>query len=215
MGSQSAGIGSALPDQNGQAGNILTTDGTVASWEVSSSSLPSQGGNSGKFLTTNGTVASWASVSASLTVGTFSATSTANAADITAGVLTLHATDGTNPGCVVASTQNLGDNKTIGTMTFKSLQAYSSVGMGWPDGTTFISNSGNPKLTLGGSFNELDISDGTAFTTRFAFVFHGTDSASNCLDMTGCGKGASIKLKSPDGTTWTATMANGGTWSIS
>jgi len=34
------------------------------------------------------------------------------------------------------------------------------------------------------------------------------------FDFTGLGNGGSIKLKSPDGTTYTATIANGGTWSI-
>lgn len=47
-----------LPDQTGQSGKFLTTDGTSASWGTVES-LPSQTGQSGKFLTTNGTDASW------------------------------------------------------------------------------------------------------------------------------------------------------------
>ena len=49
-----------LPAQSGQSGKLLTTDGSVPSWATSASSLPSQSGNASKFLTTNGTVAAWA-----------------------------------------------------------------------------------------------------------------------------------------------------------
>lgn len=51
----------ALPDQAGNAGKYLTTDGTNASWaEVDA--LPDQTGNDGKFLKTDGTEASWVAV---------------------------------------------------------------------------------------------------------------------------------------------------------
>lgn len=50
--------GSSLPDQTGQNGKFLTTNGTSASWGTVES-LPSQTGQSGKFLTTDGTSASW------------------------------------------------------------------------------------------------------------------------------------------------------------
>ena len=49
---------SGLPNQSGQAGNYLTTDGTNASW-AAVNSLPSQAGNAGDILSTNGTSASW------------------------------------------------------------------------------------------------------------------------------------------------------------
>lgn len=52
----------ALPSQSGQSGKYLTTNGTTASWADVPEELPSQSGNSGKFLTTNGTVVSWADV---------------------------------------------------------------------------------------------------------------------------------------------------------
>ena len=56
-------VGTDLPDQTGNAGKFLTTDGTNPSWaEVDA--LPSQTGNEGKFLTTDGTDASWAEVEA-------------------------------------------------------------------------------------------------------------------------------------------------------
>lgn len=54
-------LGSSLPDQTGQAGKYLTTDGTDASWGTVDA-LPSQTGNANKFLTTNGTTASWGDV---------------------------------------------------------------------------------------------------------------------------------------------------------
>ena len=53
----------ALPDQSGNAGKFLTTDGTDASW-ADVDALPDQSGNAGKFLTTDGTDASWQVVDA-------------------------------------------------------------------------------------------------------------------------------------------------------
>ena len=47
-----------LPDQTGQSGKFLTTDGTDASW-ATVDALPDQTGNAGKFLTTDGTDTSW------------------------------------------------------------------------------------------------------------------------------------------------------------
>lgn len=54
-----------LPDQTGNAGKYLTTDGTDTSWATveAGDALPDQTGNSGKYLTTDGTTASWATVS--------------------------------------------------------------------------------------------------------------------------------------------------------
>ena len=50
----------ALPNQTGNSGKFVTTDGTVASW---ANVLPTQTGNNGKALVTNGTTASWGSLS--------------------------------------------------------------------------------------------------------------------------------------------------------
>jgi hypothetical protein len=50
--------GTSLPDQTGNTGKFLTTDGTDASW-AAADALPDQTGNSGKVLTTNGVAASW------------------------------------------------------------------------------------------------------------------------------------------------------------
>jgi hypothetical protein len=57
-----------LPDQTGNTGKYLTTNGTAKSWgTVSQYALPSQTGNSGKFLTTNGTSESWGTVTTPIT----------------------------------------------------------------------------------------------------------------------------------------------------
>ena len=48
----------ALPDQTGNSGKFLTTDGTDASW-ATVDALPTQTGHNGEVLTTNGTAASW------------------------------------------------------------------------------------------------------------------------------------------------------------
>jgi hypothetical protein len=80
---------------------------------ASFSSLPDQTGNTGKFLTTDGSAASWADSLTGVTVGTFSGTSTAKGLDITADVLTMHAADGTNPGAVSTSAQTFAGAKTF------------------------------------------------------------------------------------------------------
>lgn len=46
----------ALPNQSGNAGKSLITDGTNVSWQ---SPLPTQTGNAGKNLQTDGTTTSW------------------------------------------------------------------------------------------------------------------------------------------------------------
>jgi hypothetical protein len=52
-----------LPEQSGNSGKFLTTDGTSKSWStVAQYTLPTQNNNSGKFLTTDGTAESWASI---------------------------------------------------------------------------------------------------------------------------------------------------------
>jgi hypothetical protein len=57
-----AAMTGALPDQSGQAGKVLTSDGTDSSWQEG---LPSQTGQSAKFLTTDGTSANWEALSSS------------------------------------------------------------------------------------------------------------------------------------------------------
>lgn len=50
-----------VPDQTGNSGKFLTTNGTSSSW-ATVDALPSQSGNAGKYLTTDGSTASWQSV---------------------------------------------------------------------------------------------------------------------------------------------------------
>lgn len=59
-----------VPDQTGQSGKYLTTNGTTSSWGAVEA-LPSQTGNSGKYLTTNGTTASWGTITTDPTPTTF------------------------------------------------------------------------------------------------------------------------------------------------
>lgn len=64
-------VGSLLPDQEGNAGKFLITDGTTASWTSvipgesgeTEKELPDQTDNAGKFLTTNGSETSWVNIS--------------------------------------------------------------------------------------------------------------------------------------------------------
>ena len=59
-----------LPDQTGNEGKFLTTNGTTTSWATvqggGGDSLPDQTGQEGKFLSTNGSTASWLNVEDSL-----------------------------------------------------------------------------------------------------------------------------------------------------
>ena len=54
-------ISYALPDQTGNSGEFLTTDGSQASW-AAVSQVPDQSGQSGKYLSTDGNTASWEAV---------------------------------------------------------------------------------------------------------------------------------------------------------
>jgi hypothetical protein len=55
--------GETLPDQEGNSGKFLSTDGSDTSWQTVDA-LPDQTGNSGKYLTTDGYIASWDDVDA-------------------------------------------------------------------------------------------------------------------------------------------------------
>jgi hypothetical protein len=59
----------ALPNQSGQSGKFLGTNGSVASWQTVDA-LPSQTGNAGRTLTTDGTNASWTVPTAGVTRST-------------------------------------------------------------------------------------------------------------------------------------------------
>lgn len=69
-------------------------------------------GNTWRVVLDSATAASLYGGSA-LTIGTFSNTSTANALDITSGVLTAHAADASNPGMMTTGTQTIAGGKTF------------------------------------------------------------------------------------------------------
>jgi hypothetical protein len=48
-----------LPVQAGNAGKVLSTNGSTAFWQTIDTGIPPQTGNEGKFLTTNGVSPSW------------------------------------------------------------------------------------------------------------------------------------------------------------
>lgn len=140
MGSQSAGIGSALPDQTDNSGKVLVTDGVVASWaSPDTAALPVQTGHDGEFLQTDGTDPSWVPViglpdqtladagkvlstdgsvaswvdATGLTLGAFSSTPTAEGMTLAAGVLNLDPADGTHAGGVSIAAQTFAGVKTF------------------------------------------------------------------------------------------------------
>ena len=249
MGSASAGMGGNLPPADStQAGYILTTDGALATWEVSSASLPSQGGNSGKYLTTNGTVASWATVSAlpdqtgnngkflttdgsSASWGTPAsgfitsigapAAANTNGLSVSGAALSSTPADATHPGHVTTGTQTFAGDKTFtGELVVKgAISGDTGAYLGSPFGgfyglAGFVGAVGGYLLITDG--NDAYLNAPTSARTIIFRVANATKMimSGTSLDATGFGNGGSIKLKSPDGTTYTATIANGGTWSI-
>lgn len=64
----------------GSEGELLTVVSGIPSWEPAPISLPDQSGNSGKYLTTDGTTASWGTLVVPITVGTATLTSNSSEA---------------------------------------------------------------------------------------------------------------------------------------
>lgn len=193
MSSQSAGVGSALPDQTGQSGNYLTTDGTSPSWA-------SVGGGS-------------------ITVGSFGSTPNSGGASFATGTLTLQPADGTHPGGVSTSTQTFGGNKTFGAGAIVAgtvVGASTGVIMGVDSGFTGIwINQSSPAFT---NYAIMDFGSGatgingpTSLNFRVNNVTQFSFNGGGTVDMTGLGAGGGLQLKSPDGTTYTLSIANGGT----
>ncbi len=88
----------------------VKTSGTITAGAIT---YPNTAGSNGQVLTTNGSVASWVSPT-SVTVGTISNTSNINGATITAGgVLNLAPADATNGGVVTNGTQTFAGVKTF------------------------------------------------------------------------------------------------------
>lgn len=87
----------------------VKTSGTITAGAIT---YPNTGGSNGQMLTTNGSVASWVTPS-TITVGTISNTSNVNGATISAGVLSLAPADASNGGIVTTGAQNFVGNKTF------------------------------------------------------------------------------------------------------
>jgi hypothetical protein len=125
-------------------------------------------------------------------------------ASIATTVLTLQPADATHPGVVSAAAQTFGGAKTIGGCLLNATLAFSEPGVGF--GTNgFI--GGSSATTIGN----------VAVGTHIDMWLNGSTRASvheTNLDMTGFGAGGALKLKSPDGTIYTLTVANGGTLNI-
>jgi hypothetical protein len=203
MSSASAGVGSALPSQAGvTSGWALTTDGTTASWA-------SVGGGG-------------------VSLGAFSSTPSADGLTLTGSVLNMDPADGTHPGGVSTAAQTFAGAKTFSTSVLSDLVAGKTAGAtnfslgntgGFPGlwfGTNADSPSAsNPSLLLVAAGSEMRF-DSTASGYTLGFYLGGTQIWKMNIDgsLQSVVTGVGIKLKSPDGTTYTATMANGGTWSI-
>jgi hypothetical protein len=115
-------LGEGLPSQTGNAGKILGTDGTNASWVEG---FPDQTSQSGKFLSTNGSIVSWQNVPApqngTLTLNVSgsglsgSATFTADQSGNSTFTVTSNATSASTPSTLVV--RNASGNFSAGTIT--------------------------------------------------------------------------------------------------
>lgn len=217
--SDSAGIGSALPSQVGvTSGWGLVTDGTTASWAaISGGSGVTTVGTFSTTGITNGASISGVTITLGPADGTMpgllkglgsvgSTPAAAGASLGTDGTLTLQPADGTHPGVVTTAAQTFAGDKTIagivltlasGPFTWKGVAVATNCGVFTPD------NLGVVVMGAAGGNVTLSPQLGTAVVINPTFI-----------DGTQMGDGGGIKLKSPDGTTYTATIANGGTWSI-
>lgn len=194
------------------------------------SGLPYQGDSSGLYLTTDGTTASWASVAGTggfNTLGTFDTTPNAKGLSASGTTLKLAAADGTNPGAVTAAAQTLGGAKTFSTSVISPLLSVDAgagslvkvtsegalYGLWLYPGSTTPGNTNYAMAAANDNNLYLNAASGGAVNLGVNGTVVGSASATS-LDLTGMGVGGSIKLKSPDGTTYTVHIANGGTWSI-
>ena len=118
-----------LPEQSGNAGKFLSTNGQIPSWE-SVDILPSQSGQSGKFLTTNGTSVSWGNAVTTDTAQTITGNKIIENSSITSSTvdgvsLTIKSDNqhlGTNPSSNHISSINFTDNSNATVAKFSSIQ---------------------------------------------------------------------------------------------
>jgi len=102
----------------------VKTSGTITAGAIT---YPNTGGTNGQVLTTNGSLASWVTPS-SITVGTISNTSNANGATISSGVLNLTPADASNGGIVTTGAQTFAGDKTFnGSLNVQAVLAPSNL----------------------------------------------------------------------------------------
>jgi hypothetical protein len=184
MASASAGVGSALPDQTGNSGYGLTTDGTVASWTPVSA----------------GGVTSLAAVGS---------TPSANGGSIAAQVLTLQPADATHPGLVTTGTQTFAGAKTLSSAP----TAPGINGSGTSTATGFVIDtpsigSGKIFALQKNGFEVMSLASGGDLTC-YASIAAGGSGVYTAL-MTMSGSPSQIKMNSPNGTQFTLTVSNAG-----
>ncbi len=102
----------------------VKTSGTITAGAIT---YPNTGGSNGQVLTTNGSVASWVTPS-TITVGTISNTSNVNGATISAGALSLAPADASNGGIVTNGAQTFAGDKTFnGSLNVQAVLAPSNL----------------------------------------------------------------------------------------
>jgi hypothetical protein len=205
MGSASAGIGSALPDQtSATAGWGLLTDGTP-----------------------NG--AYWASISGAggwTTVGAFGSTPNANGASASGVTLTLQPADATHPGLVSTATQTFGGTKKFsaaqssstgtGNWLLGQTSGYGALWMGTtadaPDGTNYFvlyNSAGNQLIINYPTGNACLFSTGGVEIGRWVAGTADWQIGFGQVILVGAGQG--VVFKSPNGlVTKTLTIDNAG-----
>jgi hypothetical protein len=114
--SNKASVANQVPNQSGNTGKYLTTDGSTASW-ATVYVLPSQSGNAGKALTTDGTTASWGfpavPQNSQTSAYTIVASDNGKYIDITTGGVTFANTTGFTAGQNVVIYNNSSSSQTI------------------------------------------------------------------------------------------------------
>ena len=137
---------------------------------------------------------------------TFGSSPNADGGSASGSNIVLQPADATHPGGVSTGAQTFGGNKTFDGGTFMS-----DLGSGWPGlavGASVGGAQGAIGYYVGG--NNLTVHSGSDMLFYISNANIVT-LKSTTFDMTGLGVGGSIKLKSPDGTVYTLTIANGGT----
>ncbi len=105
------GIGTDLPSEKLDVnGNLKVNGNSTINGTTTANSFIKSGGTSSQYLMADGSTSAG---TVATTMGTISASSTANGATITSGVLSLTPADGTNGGIITTGTQTIAGNKTF------------------------------------------------------------------------------------------------------